>query len=91
MKTQRHKHIPQRSCIICREKQAKRQLTRIVYTPNGQLLVDLTSKQNGRGAYVCTRPECRHQLVHSKLLDQALKITISNEDKDRLSAQLPSR
>lgn len=88
MKTQRHKHIPQRSCIICREKQAKRQLTRIIYTPNGQVIVDLTGKQNGRGAYVCTRPECRQQLIDSKLLDQALKTTISNEDKDHLFAQL---
>ena len=91
MKTQRHKHIPQRSCIICREKQDKRQLTRIVYTPTGQVLVDPTGKQNGRGAYVCTRPECRHQLVHTKLLDQALKTTISSEDKDHLSAQLANQ
>lgn len=91
MKRQRPKHIPQRSCIICREKQDKRQLTRIVYLQNGQVMVDPTGKQNGRGAYVCTRPECRHQLVHSKLLDQALKTTISNEDKDRLSIQLTSQ
>ena len=77
----KQKHIPQRSCIVCRQKFDKRQLTRIVCTPEKKVTVDLTGKQRGRGAYVCEQRECWERLLQSKgLLNQALKTIVTDED-----------
>jgi predicted RNA-binding protein YlxR (DUF448 family) len=51
----RPKHVPRRTCVACRETDAKRQLIRLVRTPEGTVEVDPTGKRNGRGAYLCAR------------------------------------
>ena len=74
------KHIPKRTCIVCRTKVGKRALTRIVGTDAG-VLVDLSGRMSGRGAYVCNDESCWKRVMSTKILDKALKITLTNEDR----------
>ncbi len=78
----RRKHIPQRTCVGCRSTQQKRELIRIVRTPEG-VFVDPTGKRNGRGAYLHDRKICWHQALPAKL-SQALKVTLQVADLERL-------
>ena len=86
MKQQRRKHIPKRTCVACRQKMDKRLLTRIVHTADEGVIVDMTGKRNGRGAYLCQNPECWDMALHSNLLDRALKTKISKDEKEALLA-----
>lgn len=79
----RQKHVPQRTCVGCREVLPKRALVRIVRTPQG-VQVDSTGKMNGRGAYLHDRRSCwGHGLKGA--LAHALKTDLTQEDMDRLS------
>ncbi|MGI8405156.1 MAG: RNase P modulator RnpM [Thermomicrobiales bacterium] len=75
----RPRHVPQRTCIACREHDAKRSLTRIVRTPEGDVQIDPTGKRNGRGAYLCDRPTCWERALTTPLLARALNTELSNE------------
>src|SRR5215211_5781262 len=81
----RPKHVPQRMCVSCRERSAKRALVRIVRTPEGAVEVDLTGKRNGRGAYLCDDPACWARVLKSGSLAQALKTTIDVETTNKLA------
>ncbi|NOZ50511.1 MAG: YlxR family protein [Chloroflexi bacterium] len=81
----KHKHTPQRTCIICRRTLAKRELTRIVRTGDG-VCIDPTGKMAGRGAYVCDDEACWRQLEASNALARALKTSLSPDDRARLNA-----
>jgi predicted RNA-binding protein YlxR (DUF448 family) len=80
--------IPQRMCVGCREMKNKRELLRVVRTPEGNIEVDSTGKKAGRGAYLCPNPECLTQAVKGKRLQKALEHEISNEILDIIRAQL---
>ncbi len=80
----RTRHVPQRSCIVCRTKAAKRELVRIVMTPDGSCLVDPTGKRAGRGAYLCHKAGCWERAVSTGRLAQALRGDIRPEDKEQL-------
>ena len=73
----RPKHNPIRTCVVCRDKAAKRQFVRIVRTPDGTIEVDPTGKKNGRGAYLCTRFACWERALSSPLLDRALRVDLT--------------
>ena len=77
MPTKRH---PQRTCIVCREKKDKRDLTRLVLTGTG-LQIDVSGKMNGRGAYVCHRPACWERAASQSILAKALRAEISENDR----------
>lgn len=81
----RQKHVPVRTCVSCRETGAKRALTRVVRTPEGDIAIDLTGKKNGRGAYLCEKPECWHAAVTSSVLERALKTPLSPSSIERLN------
>ena len=66
-------------CLGCREKINKRDLIRIVRTPDGNVIIDDTGKKAGRGAYLCGRAECLDKAIKSKALEKALNCTITNE------------
>ncbi len=86
----RQKKKPQRSCIVCRQKTDKRQLTRVVKTPNG-VIIDHTGKQNGRGAYLCTQPSCWNAIEKNRrILDQALKTEVKADDIIAIVAHKPA-
>lgn len=72
----RPKHVPQRMCIACRDRTAKRALTRIVRTPEGTVEIDPTGKRNGRGAYLCDRPRCWERAISTNILANGLKTDI---------------
>jgi hypothetical protein len=79
----RPKHVPVRMCVVCREKAGKRTLTRIVRTEAG-VMIDLTGKANGRGAYVCDNPDCWRKAAETDVLNNALRTSVSAEDRERL-------
>jgi len=78
----RVKHIPQRTCIACREVQAKGTLVRLVRSPDGVFL-DPTGKLAGRGAYLHTHPECWQRGIEYNL-PNALRTTLTDADRQRL-------
>jgi predicted RNA-binding protein YlxR (DUF448 family) len=89
----RPKHIPQRMCIACRQVKPKRELLRIVRTPEGHVEIDPTGKKSGRGAYLCANRSCWTIGLKKKRLEQELETTISEPDRVALegyAATLPS-
>ena len=88
----RPKHLPLRTCVSCRETKPKRELLRIVRTPDGHVLIDATGKKSGRGAYLCAKYSCWENALKKKRLEQELEVTISAEDRaglDDYIATLP--
>jgi len=84
------KKIPQRTCTGCREVMPKKELIRIVKTPDNDIIVDPTGKANGRGAYICPRKDCLEASIRSKRLIKALDVNISPEDLRKLEKELES-
>ncbi len=82
------KKIPQRTCTGCKMVKPKKELVRIVRTPDGELLVDPSGKKSGRGAYICPNPDCLEQAVKKSALDNALEVSISAETKERLRQEM---
>lgn len=84
----RVKKIPQRMCVGCQEMKAKKELIRIVRTPDESIEVDLTGKKSGRGAYLCPRVECLQKASKERRLERALERAISKELYDLLAQRL---
>ena len=82
------KKIPQRQCMGCRERREKRQMIRVVRTPEGAVNLDFSGKMNGRGAYICPDPECLKKALRSKALDRSLEVTIPQEVYARLEKEM---
>ena len=77
------KHIPQRTCIACREVNEKRSLIRIVKSPDG-VYVDPTGRKPGRGAYIHDSKDCWEKALKRGMLSRSLKTEISSEDLEAL-------
>ena len=73
------KKIPMRTCVITKEKLDKRDLLRIVRTPSGEIIVDLSGKANGRGAYLKKDEEVIKKAQNNKVLDRILNVEIPKE------------
>ena len=82
------KKIPQRQCMGCRERKAKRDMIRVVRGTDGDVSLDFGGKKNGRGAYICPDMECLKKALRSKSLDRALEVTIPEEVYDRLRKEM---
>ena len=82
------KKIPMRMCVGCREMKEKRELIRIVRTPEGDVAPDTTGKRSGRGAYVCRQAECLRRAIRQKQLERQLEITLTPEITDALTAEM---
>lgn len=82
-KRRKGRHVPQRTCVGCREVHSKRLLIRVVRTPEG-VFIDSSGKMSGRGAYLHDRQECWEKGVHNAL-EKALKTDLSVEDRERLT------
>ena len=82
------KKIPQRQCMGCRERKAKRELIRVVRTTEGTVCLDFSGKLNGRGAYLCQNPECLKKAQKSKALDRSLEVPIPDEVYERLAKEM---
>jgi len=84
-KQQRPKHVPERTCIGCREIRPKRELIRIVRTESGGVEIDQTGKRSGRGAYLCKAKTCWEAGLKKEHLDRALRMKIAAEDRRGLA------
>lgn len=82
------KKIPQRTCIGCGEIHNKKEMVRIVRSPEGDVSLDRSGKKPGRGAYVCPNPACIEKAFQSKSLEKALQVKVSPETKEALLAEL---
>ena len=67
------KKIPMRMCVSCREMQPKKELVRVVRTPEGAVVLDTTGRANGRGAYLCKKCACLEKAIKSRALERALR------------------
>ncbi|MEK7310987.1 MAG: YlxR family protein [Chloroflexota bacterium] len=81
----RPKHVPQRTCVACREVLSKRSLIRMVRTADG-VEIDPTGKRTGRGAYLHDKRGCWEIALKGDLLERALKTTLNDLERERLRA-----
>ena len=82
------KKIPQRQCMGCRERKAKRELIRVVRGTDGSVSLDFSGKLNGRGAYICPDPNCLKKAQKAHSLDRSLEVPIPEEVYDRLAKEM---
>ena len=82
------KKIPQRQCMGCRERKAKKELIRVVRTPEGAVCLDFSGKLNGRGAYICPSADCLKKARKAKSLDRSLEVSIPEEVYDHLEKEM---
>ena len=68
-----------RMCVVCREMKNRKDLVRVVKTPDGNVLVDNSQKKDGRGAYICKNKECLEKLNKNKAFNRAFKMPVGDE------------
>jgi hypothetical protein len=76
--------IPLRKCVGCGEQKAKRELIRIVRSPQGQVALDRTGKAPGRGAYVCPKESCLKKAIKTNAVQRALQVELSRDQAEAL-------
>ena len=81
------KKIPVRQCIGCGEKKNKKEMMRILKTPEDEIVLDMTGKKNGRGAYLCKQRECLVKAEKNKGLERSFKMSIPTEVYDSLERE----
>ena len=82
------KKIPMRQCLGCREMKPKRELIRVVRSPEGAISLDFKGKASGRGAYVCPDMACLKRAMKSKAIERAFETSIPEEIYAQLTEQM---
>lgn len=82
------KKIPLRQCLGCREMKPKRELIRVVRSPEGEISLDFKGKAAGRGAYVCRDTQCLKKAIKARALEKAFSAQIPGEVYERLNEQM---
>ena len=82
--------VPLRQCIGCREMKPKKELVRLVRSPEGELSLDKTGRKPGRGAYICNEPGCLEKAFATKAVEKALGVPVSAELQEALRKELLS-
>ena len=82
------KKIPQRQCMGCRERKEKREMIRVVRSPEGAISLDFRGKAPGRGAYICPKMECLKRAIKAKSLERSLDTAIPEEIYARLEQEM---
>lgn len=82
------KKIPMRQCVGCREMKSKKEMMRVIKTPEDEILLDTTGKKNGRGAYVCFSGECLKKAIKNKGLERSFKQSIPEEVYEKLEKEM---
>lgn len=88
MENKKVKKIPTRKCLGCMQVFEKRNLIRVVKTPEGEVIIDLVGKANGRGAYICKDKNCLKKAIKSKRIGANLGIEIPESLYDGLAKEL---
>ena len=65
-----NKKIPLRKCVACNEMKEKKEMIRVIKTPENEIMLDATGRKNGRGAYICADPGCKKRFMHMENLWQ---------------------
>ena len=84
------KKIPMRQCGGCGEMKPKRELVRVVKSPEGEISLDLTSRKNGRGSYICKSIECFEKAIKRKSFERAFGVRIPEETVQNIIKELES-
>ncbi|NLJ72601.1 MAG: YlxR family protein [Syntrophomonadaceae bacterium] len=80
--------VPLRMCVGCREMKVKKELIRIVRSPEGMLAIDTTGKKPGRGAYICPNIDCFNEAIKGKRIQKALEKELTLEIENSLKEQI---
>lgn len=83
-----NKKIPLRKCVGCEEMKNKKEMMRVLKTEDGDFVIDMTGKKNGRGAYVCPSQECFAKAVKNRGLERSFKQAIPKEVYEKLEKEL---
>jgi predicted RNA-binding protein YlxR (DUF448 family) len=84
MMKMKSKHLPQRTCIACRQIKEKKALIRLVSTENGTAEIDVFGKKPGRGAYLCPKKTCWELALRKNRLDYALRTKLHDDNRQTL-------
>ena len=82
------KKIPTRKCVGCGEMRDKKDLIRVIKTPEGEICLDVTGRANGRGAYICNSAECLKKAVKNRGLEKSLKAQIPGDILEQMNKEL---
>lgn len=82
------KKIPMRKCTGCGEMKPKKELVRVLKTAEDGIVIDLTGKQNGRGAYLCHSEECLKLAMKTKAIERSLGVAVSTDVYEELKKEL---
>lgn len=85
------KKIPMRQCTGCREMKPKKELIRVVRSPENEISLDFRGKAQGRGAYVCPDMTCLKKAIKSKALERSLEVSIPQEIYGQLQEQMEAK
>ncbi len=85
------KHIPMRTCIVCREQKDKKALVRLVLSADGTIAVDNSGKLPGRGAYICADGDCAMAVQKKRALDRAFKTKFPDTEYARIAEELAAK
>ena len=88
MENKKVKKTPERKCMGCMQTFPKKDLVRIVRTPDGNVEMDLTGKKSGRGAYICRNEACLKNAIKSKRIQTNLEVEINDELVEALSKEI---
>ncbi len=82
------KKIPMRKCVGCGEMKEKKEMIRVIKTPEDEIVLDTTGRANGRGAYICNSADCLAKAIKNKGLERSLKSQIPEDVSARLKEEL---
>ncbi len=83
-----NKKVPMRQCVGCAEMKSKKDLLRVIKTPEDEIVLDTTGRKNGRGAYICASMECLQNAQKKKGLERSLKVAIPTEVYENLEMEM---
>lgn len=84
----KEKKVPMRMCVGCREMKPKRELLRVVRSPEGEISIDVTGRKPGRGAYVCRSAECLRTAIKQKQLERAFACALDERVRESLLQEM---
>lgn len=82
------KKIPMRMCLGCRQMKPKRELVRVIRTPEGEMKLDVTGKASGRGAYLCRSRACLQQSIKTRALSRAFEAAVGDDVLAQLEKEI---
>jgi predicted RNA-binding protein YlxR (DUF448 family) len=82
------KKLPLRMCTGCGEMKTKKEMIRVLKTPEDEIVIDSTGKKNGRGAYLCCKNECLQKAIKTKGLERSLKVSIPKDLVETLEKEM---